>query len=211
VALDPALPIKLVDNGDGTYSLATSGAGGGGSGTEFAEDAAHSTGALGTLVLAVRTDTAAARATTDGDYIPLITDSEGKLHVNVGALPAEATAIIAWAPRSATTGNAYVPGFYNVCDTANTEEFVAIPTTPAKPMSLMIWFEASTSDETLKSGRIGFADNSSDDPGTVNNSDVVLGYHPAIPMEYVIPSWATHVWVAAPTSGRVARGLWTYE
>jgi hypothetical protein len=196
VMLDPALPIKLVDLGDGTYALATSAAGGGGGGGEVDLSAA-SLAALESIT-----------ATLSG-AIPAGTNNIGE--VDIASLPAEATEIIAWAPRSATSGNAYVPGFYNVCDSANTEEFVAIPTTPAKPMSLMIWFETSTSDETLKSGRIGFANNSSDDPGTVNNTDTVLGYHPAIPMEYVIPSWATHVWVAAPTAGRVARGLWTYE
>lgn len=55
-----------------------------------AEDAAHSSGDYGIMALAVRTDTAAARATTDGDYIPLIVDSSGRLHVNAGSVPAAA-------------------------------------------------------------------------------------------------------------------------
>jgi hypothetical protein len=50
-----------------------------------AEDAAHNSADVGVMALAVRTDTATARAGTDGDYIPLITDSAGRLHVNVGA------------------------------------------------------------------------------------------------------------------------------
>lgn len=49
-----------------------------------AEDSAHAGGDTGVYVLAVRSDTAASTATTDGDYTSLITDSTGKLHVNVG-------------------------------------------------------------------------------------------------------------------------------
>ena len=51
-----------------------------------AEDAAHTSGATGVMALAVRSDTATALATTNGDYIPLITDSTGKLHTNVGVI-----------------------------------------------------------------------------------------------------------------------------
>jgi hypothetical protein len=50
----------------------------------FAEDAASTTGDKGVQVLTKRTDTAAASSGTDGDYQPLITDSSGRLHVNVG-------------------------------------------------------------------------------------------------------------------------------
>jgi hypothetical protein len=49
-----------------------------------AEDAAHSTGDTGVFVLAVRSDTAAQTADTNGDYCGLICDSSGRLHVNVG-------------------------------------------------------------------------------------------------------------------------------
>lgn len=49
-----------------------------------AEDAAHSSGDTGVMALTVRQDTAAALAGTDADYQPLITDSSGRLHVNVG-------------------------------------------------------------------------------------------------------------------------------
>jgi hypothetical protein len=52
----------------------------------FAEDAAHSSAHTGLMPLTVRQDTAAALAGTDADYQPLITDSAGKLHVNVGAV-----------------------------------------------------------------------------------------------------------------------------
>lgn len=59
--------------------------------TEFAEDVAHTSGDKGIQSLAVRKDTAVALA-ADGDYEPLIVDSTGKLHVNVGtsALPSGA-------------------------------------------------------------------------------------------------------------------------
>lgn len=46
-----------------------------------AEDAAHSSGDVGVMALAVRQDTAAALSGTDGDYTPLITDASGRLHI----------------------------------------------------------------------------------------------------------------------------------
>ena len=46
-----------------------------------AEDAAHVSGDKGIMLLAVRKDTAAALAGADGDYIPLIVDSSGRLHI----------------------------------------------------------------------------------------------------------------------------------
>lgn len=46
-----------------------------------AEDAAHSSGDVGVMVLAVRSNTAASTSGTDGDYQPLITDTNGRLHV----------------------------------------------------------------------------------------------------------------------------------
>lgn len=49
-----------------------------------AEDAAHTSGDTGVQLLAVRKDTAAALAGTDGDYAPLEVDANGKLHVNTG-------------------------------------------------------------------------------------------------------------------------------
>lgn len=55
-----------------------------------AEDAAHATGDTGVAVWAVRKDTAAALAGTDGDYAPLEVDAAGRLHVNVGSIPAAA-------------------------------------------------------------------------------------------------------------------------
>lgn len=59
--------------------------GGGGGGTEYAEDSAHTTGALGTLALGVRNDTPGSLAGTDGDYAVLQLDSAGRLRVAVDA------------------------------------------------------------------------------------------------------------------------------
>lgn len=58
-----------------------------------AEDAAHTGGDTGVMALAVRQDTAAALAGTDGDYIPIIVDASGRLHVNVGNIAAGTNAI----------------------------------------------------------------------------------------------------------------------
>lgn len=58
-------------------------------GAQYAEDAVHTTGDSGTLSLVVRKDTAAQVAGTDGDYSALVNDASGRLHVNVGAVPAD--------------------------------------------------------------------------------------------------------------------------
>ena len=50
-------------------------------GAQFAEDAAHTTGDSGTMLLAVRNDAGTALAGTTGDYIPLTTDASGALRV----------------------------------------------------------------------------------------------------------------------------------
>lgn len=50
-----------------------------------AEDEAHSSGDGGVMALAVRKDTAAALAGTDGDYAPLEVDANGRLHVIVAS------------------------------------------------------------------------------------------------------------------------------
>jgi hypothetical protein len=49
--------------------------------TEFSEDAAHTTADKGIMTLAVRKDTAATTVDADGDYSPLLTDANGRLHV----------------------------------------------------------------------------------------------------------------------------------
>jgi hypothetical protein len=66
-----------------------------------AEDAVHGSGDVGVMALAVRADTAAA-AGANGDYVPLIVDSTGRLHVNVSAVP-RATTIVDVSLASAAT------------------------------------------------------------------------------------------------------------
>lgn len=61
---------------------------GGGGGTQYQEDAAAASGDTGTLALVVRQDTPAGSTSADGDYTTLKSDSVGRLHVNVGVLPA---------------------------------------------------------------------------------------------------------------------------
>ncbi len=46
------------------------------------EDAAHTTGDKGVMVLAVRNDSGGPLASSDGDYVPLTTDSTGALRVD---------------------------------------------------------------------------------------------------------------------------------
>ena len=70
-----------------------------------AEDAAHTTGDVGIMALAVRTDTASQRAQTDGEYSPLITDASGRLHVNVGAVPSNQTVNVNQIAGTATSVN----------------------------------------------------------------------------------------------------------
>lgn len=72
-----------VDIGDVDVTSVTPGTAAGNLGK--AEDAAHASGDTGVMSLAVRSDTAAALAGTTGDYIPLTTDSTGRLWVNVDA------------------------------------------------------------------------------------------------------------------------------
>ncbi len=55
----------------------------GGGGTQYAEDAVHNSGDTGTMALAVRNDTLAALAGTDGDYAPLQVNASGALFTEV--------------------------------------------------------------------------------------------------------------------------------
>jgi len=58
---------------------------GGGGGTQYAEDAAHTTGDTGTMALVVRNDSDASLCGTTGDYTPLQVDASGFLKVNIKA------------------------------------------------------------------------------------------------------------------------------
>lgn len=50
------------------------------------EDTAHSTGDVGVMFLAVRNDTGAVLAGTDGDYIPVTTDATGAMRVDLNGI-----------------------------------------------------------------------------------------------------------------------------
>jgi len=70
--------IKLVASGNGTTADLSR-----------AEDAAHISGEHGIMALSVRKNTAASTSGTDGDYQPLITDTNGRLHtIDVSTLAA---------------------------------------------------------------------------------------------------------------------------
>jgi len=60
--------------------------------TEFAEDTAHSSGALGNIALAVRNDAGTSLSGADGDYSVLQVDSTGALRVTGGAGGGDASA-----------------------------------------------------------------------------------------------------------------------
>lgn len=82
----PAEPVYIVsgdpaDGGGGDTEVVVTALPG-----AHAEDAPHVSGDQGIQILAVRKDVAAAVA-ANGDYIPLIVDSTGRLWVQVGALP----------------------------------------------------------------------------------------------------------------------------
>lgn len=51
-------------------------------GPQYREDTVHKNGDFGYQIFAVRKDTATALAGADGDYIPLIVDSSGRLHTS---------------------------------------------------------------------------------------------------------------------------------
>jgi len=80
----------FVQLSDGTNVLNTTGGsldvnitGGSSAGTEFAEDAAHTNGDLGTVALVVRKDTIASNVGADGDYATLLQDANGRLYVQI--------------------------------------------------------------------------------------------------------------------------------
>lgn len=70
-----------------------------------AADAAHSSGDKGYMLLAVRKDTATALAGTDGDYIPLIVDASGRLHVADSAVGPLLGSVTETAPATDTASS----------------------------------------------------------------------------------------------------------
>lgn len=66
----------LAINADGSLNVTISG-----QSNVYAEDSAHTTGDDGNMILAVRSDTKASTAGTDGDYAAFIQDADGDLYV----------------------------------------------------------------------------------------------------------------------------------
>lgn len=70
----------LAVNADGSINVTVTG---GASNTQFAEDSAHTSGDIGTEMLAVRRDTPISGTSADGDYSTINTDADGRLYVNI--------------------------------------------------------------------------------------------------------------------------------
>lgn len=75
-----------------------------------AEDAAHATGDVGVMALSVRQNTAASTSGTDGDYQPLITDTNGRLHVITGPSTGTIEVVGDVAQDAAVAGNPILNG-----------------------------------------------------------------------------------------------------
>lgn len=124
------------------------------------EDDQHVSGDPGFQMLAVRKDTAAALAGTDGDYHPLLVDSSGRAHVNVGSMPAAArtTDAIAAALQTDAIMNgatALTPKFFSESVTASDtdEELVAAVTSKKiRVLSLVAQAGGTATDMTFESG-----------------------------------------------------------
>lgn len=87
--VDYEVSSKTLSDGShvGAAELVTAAEGGSRTDLAKAEDSPHASGDFGLMLLAVRKDTAAALAGTDGDYVPLIADDSGLLWVNIGEMP----------------------------------------------------------------------------------------------------------------------------
>lgn len=75
--------VEILDNAIAGSEMQVDIVSGGTGSTQYAEDTAHTTGDTGTMSLAVRNDTLAALAGTDGDYSPLQVNASGSLYVEV--------------------------------------------------------------------------------------------------------------------------------
>ena len=74
--------------------------------TQYAEDAVHSSGDDGIMSLAVRNDTLAALAGTDGDYAPLQVNADGALYVDISDTTLAVTQSGTWTVDLGATDNA---------------------------------------------------------------------------------------------------------
>lgn len=89
-------------------------------GHEKLEDAAHSSGDVGSYVLAVRQDTLAASTDADGDYTSLKTSAAGALYVNL----AESSATVS--VTDAALANTAIAAAAETLDVANTAQNIIV-------------------------------------------------------------------------------------
>ena len=151
----------------------------------------------------------------DGSYDVAVSGSSGGLtNTELRAAPVEVTAAageegpLAWVPRVDNgAAPAEDPGLYQVCALTTESYPIAVP---PGVKTLLLWFEGSTSDETIRKGRVAFHSAGGALTGLVA-TDNNLGNHPPQAIEYVVPAWATYVHVGTHVAGRVAFGQWTYE
>lgn len=124
-----------------------------------AEDAAHVSGDMGLQVLAVRTDTAASRSGTDGDYTPLIVDSLGRLHVSSNIVSTSIPAVV-------TLENAFTGAQANVA--------IVSVTSPDRIVVTRLLVTADNANSVDVGVRIGLA------AATTPTTTGVVGSHPGI-------------------------------
>lgn len=98
-------------------------------------------------------------------------------------------------------------GLYLALTTANTDPGGQAIPTGAK--ALVVWFETSASDATMIRGRVGF-NASAIAVAALTGTDVKLAYSPPMPVQYAVPSTATHVHLASSTLNAVVRGAWLF-
>lgn len=112
------------------------------------------------------------------------------------------------------------PGIYQVLSTANTDYILAIPN---GAIGLVLWFETSATDPTQIIGRIGVDQNNTAVTG-ITATNNVLGYHPAVPIEYTFrsstgsmsaTSWTltardSYVHIASAVPLSIAKGMWLF-
>lgn len=108
---------------------------GGGGGTQFAEDAAHTTGDLGTVALYVRCDTAASTSGTTGDYTIPCLDSTGRTWAHVQSAASDFAD--GWdVTQGAKADTAWTTGSGSVIALLKAIAGAAIDTTTESPMKV---------------------------------------------------------------------------
>src|SRR5574343_608222 len=99
--------ISAGNNNIGDVDVASIIPGSGATNLGKAEDAPHTSGDIGVMALAVRADTAATTTSATGDYAPLITDANGRLHVIEPSAAGAATSLTTISSAVATDDAAF--------------------------------------------------------------------------------------------------------